>query len=302
MMEYQSILHKKLLDGNFVYTAETTPPDSSDQEVLLKKTKPLKNVADAVNLTDSPGAKVHMSALTAAIILIQNGIEPILQLTVRDRNRLALQGDLIGASALGVHNILCLSGDDPKIGDQPDTVAVNDIDSLTLIATANMMRNERKFPSGRIIEPPPKLCIGSAEVPTTGKPNPEKILNKIKTGVNFFQTQYVFDEKLLKEYMKILEGVGILEKTFFIIGLGPFASAKNAKWMNDNLFGVNVPNKILKRLEQSKDQQKESKKICLELIHHFKEIDGVKGVHLMGHNKEQIISEIIQESKKGSNL
>tara|TARA_B100002003_G_scaffold193839_1_gene183381 strand:- start:46 stop:777 length:732 start_codon:yes stop_codon:yes gene_type:complete len=243
-----------------------------------------------------------MSALTAAIILIQNGIEPILQLTVRDRNRLALQGDLVGASALGVHNILCLSGDDPKIGDQPDTVAVNDIDSLTLIATANMMRNERKFPSGRIIDPPPKLCIGSAEVPTTGKPNPEKILNKIKTGVNFFQTQYVFDEKLLKEYMKVLEDVGILEKTFFIIGLGPFASAKNAKWMNDNLFGVNVPNKILKRLEQSKDQQKESKKICLELIHHFKEIDGVKGVHLMGHNKEQIISEIIQESKKGSNL
>ena len=302
MMEYQSILHKKLLDGNFVYTAETTPPDSADQEVLLKKTKPLKNVADAVNLTDSPGAKVHMSALTAAIILVQNGIEPILQLTVRDRNRLALQGDLIGASALGVHNILCLSGDDPKIGDQPDTIAVNDIDSLTLIATANMMRNERKFPSGRIIEPPPKLCIGSAEVPTTGKPNPEKILNKIKTGVNFFQTQYVFDEKLLKEYMKVLEGVGILEKTFFIIGLGPFASAKNAKWMNDNLFGVNIPNKILKRLEQSKDQQKESKKICLELIHHFKEIDGVKGVHLMGHNKEQIISEIIQESKKGSNL
>ena len=301
-MEYQSLLHKKLLDGNFVYTAETTPPDSSDQEVLLKKTKPLKNVADAVNLTDSPGAKAHMSALTAAIILIQNGIEPILQLTVRDRNRLALQGDLIGASALGVHNILCLSGDDPKIGDQPDTVAVNDIDSLTLIATANMMRNERKFPSGRIIEPPPKLCIGSAEVPTTGKPNPEKILNKIKTGVNFFQTQYVFDEKLLKEYMKVLEDVGILEKTFFIIGLGPFASAKNAKWMNDNLFGVNIPNKILKRLEQSKDQQKESKKICLELIHHFKEIDGVKGVHLMGHNKEQIISEIIQESKKGSNL
>ena len=301
-MEYQSLFHKKLLDGNFVYTAETTPPDSSDQEVLLKKTKPLKNVADAVNLTDSPGAKVHMSALTAAIILIQNGIEPILQLTVRDRNRLALQGDLIGASALGVHNILCLSGDDPKIGDQPDTIAVNDIDSLTLIATANMMRNERKFPSGRIIEPPPKLCIGSAEVPTTEMPNPEKILNKIKTGVNFFQTQYVFDEKLLKEYMKVLKGVGILEKTFFIIGLGPFASAKNAKWMNDNLFGVNIPNKILKRLEQSKDQQKESKKICLELIHHFKEIDGVKGVHLMGHNKEQIISEIIQESKKGSNL
>ena len=296
-MDYQSTLHKKLLDGNFVYTAETTPPDSSNQEVLLKKTKPLKFIADAVNLTDSPGAKVHMSALTAAIILVQNGIEPILQLTVRDRNRLALQGDLVGASALGVHNILCLSGDDPKIGDQPETVAVNDINSLTLIATANMMCNENKFPSGRLIEPPPRLFIGSAEVPTKEKPNTAKLLKKIHSGVNFFQTQYVFDEKILKDYMKVLEDAGILEKTFFIIGLGPFSSAKNAKWMNDNLFGVNVPNKILDRLKQSKDQKKESKNICLELIHYFKEINGVNGVHLMGHNKEQVISEIIKESK-----
>ena len=300
-MEYQSLFHKKLLDGNFVYTAETTPPDSADQEVILTKTKPLKYIADAVNLTDSPGAKVHMSALTAAIILAQNDIEPILQLTVRDRNRLALQGDLVGASALGVHNILCLSGDDPKIGDQPETIAVNDIDSLTLVATADLMRRKGKFPSGRLIEPPPKLCIGGAEVPTEGKPNTEKILNKIKTGINFFQTQYVFDKKILKEYMKVLGDVGILEKTFFIIGLGPFTSAKSAKWMNNNLFGVNVPEKIIKRLEQSKDEKEESKKICLELIHHFKEINGVMGVHLMGHNKEEIIAEIIQESRKNKN-
>ena len=300
-MEYQSLLHKKLLDGNFVYTAETTPPDSADQEVILTKTKPLKYIADAVNLTDSPGAKVHMSALTAAIILAQNDIEPILQLTVRDPNRLALQGDLVGASALGVHNILCLSGDDPKIGDQPETIAVNDIDSLTLVATADLMRRKGKFPSGRLIEPPPKLCIGGAEVPTEGKPNTEKILNKIKTGINFFQTQYVFDKKILKEYMKVLDDVGILEKTFFIIGLGPFTSAKSAKWMNNNLFGVDVPEKIINRLEQAQDAKKESKKICLELIHHFKEINGVKGVHLMGHNKEEIIAEIIQESRKNNN-
>ena len=300
-MEYQSILHKKLLDGNFVYTAETTPPDSSDQEVLLKKIKPLRHIVDAVNLTDSPGAKVHMSALTAAIILAQNDIEPILQLTVRDRNRIALQGDLVGASALGVHNILCLSGDDPKIGDQPETIAVNDIDSLTLIATADMMRREKKFPSGRLINPPPKLCIGSAEVPSEGRPNTKKIFNKIKMGINFFQTQYVFDKKILKEYMKVLEDVGILERTYFIIGLGPFSSAKSAKWMNNNLFGVNVPNQIIKRLEQSKDQKEESKNICLELIHQFKEIEGVKGVHLMGHNKEEIIAEIIKESTKNNN-
>ena len=297
-MEYQSSLHKKLSEGKFVYTAETTPPDAANQDVLLTKIMPLKGIADAVNVTDGPGAKVHMSSLTAAIILAQNDIEPILQLTVRDRNRLALQGDLIGASALGVHNILCLSGDDPKNGDQPETVAVNDINSLTLVATANMMRRDKKFPSGRVIEPPPKLFIGGTEVPTQGKPNPEKILNKIKKGVDFFQTQYVFDATILKEYMKILDDSGILEKTSFIIGLGPFTSAKSAKWMNDNLIGVDVPDDIIKRLKQAKDQKEESQKVCLELIHVFREIKGVHGVHLMGHNKEQVVAEIIKESKK----
>ena len=296
-MEYQSSLHKKLHSGSFVFTAETTPPDASNKEVLLEKIKSLKDVADAVNVTDSPGAKVHMSALTAAIILAQNGIDPILQLTVRDRNRLALQGDLVGASALGVHNILCLSGDDPKGGDQPETKPVYDINSLTLVATAEMMRTEKKFPSGRVIDPAPKLFIGGAEVPSKGLPDTTKIFNKINSGINFFQTQYVFEVNKLKEYMKVLEESGILERTYFLIGLGPFASAKSAKWMNDNLFGVDVPDQIVKRLEQAKDQKEESKKICLELIQIFREIKGVKGIHLMGHKKEEVIAEIIKESK-----
>jgi methylenetetrahydrofolate reductase (NADPH) len=297
-MNNQSKLQQKLLNKVFVYTAETTPPDASDKETLLKNVMPLKGVADAVNVTDSPGAKVHMSSLTASIILAQNDIDPILQLTVRDRNRLALQGDLVGASALGVNNILCLGGDDPKNGDQPETKIVNDIDSLTLVSTANMMRKEKKFPSGRAIEPPPKLFIGGAEVPTQGKPNPDKILNKINSGVDFFQTQYVFDAKVLSEYMKVLGDEGILEKTNFIIGIGPFASAKSAKWMNENLFGVDVPDQIIKRLEGAKDQKEESKKICIELIETFRNIKGVKGVHLMGHKKEEVISEIIKKSKK----
>ena len=296
-MEYQSLLHKKLHDGVFVFTAETTPPDSSNKDTLLNTIKPLKDIADAINVTDSPGAKVHMSALTAAIILAQNGIDPILQLTVRDRNRLALQGDLVGASALDVHNILCLTGDDLKVGDQPETKPVKDIDSTTLVATANMMRKDKKFPSGRAIDPPPKLFIGGTESPSKGKPNTEKIIGKIKNGVDFFQTQYFFEAKKLEEYMKVLNDAGILEKTNFIIGLGPFASAKSAKWMNDNLFGVDVPDEIIKRLEQTKDQKEESKKICLELIQIFREIKGVKGIHLMGHKKEEVIAEIIKESK-----
>ena len=297
-MKNKSLLQQKLLDKVFVYTAETTPPDASDKEILLKNVMPLKGVADAVNVTDNPGAKAHMSSLTAAIILAQNGIDPILQLTVRDRNRLALQGDLIGASALGVNNILCLKGDDPKNGDQPETKIVNDIDSLTLASTANMMRKEKKFPSGRIIDPSPKLFIGAAEIPTQGKPNPKKILDEINKGVDFFQTQYVFDPKLLNEYMKVLGDEGILEKTNFIIGLGPFASAKSAKWMNENLLGIDVPDQIIKRLEGAEDQKEESKKICIELIDNFRNIQGVKGVHLMGHKKEEVISEIIKESKK----
>ena len=297
-MNNQSKLQQKLLNKVFVYTAETTPPDASDKETLLKNVMPLKGVADAVNVTDSPGAKVHMSSLTASIILAQNDIDPILQLTVRDRNRLALQGDLVGASALGVHNILCLGGDDPKNGDQPETKIVNDIDSLKLVSTANMMRKEKKFPSGRIINPAPKLFIGGAEVPTQGKPNPNKILNKINNGVDFFQTQYVFDPKVLSEYMKVLGDEGILEKTNFIIGLGPFASAKSARWMNENLFGVDVPEQIIRRLEGTENQKEESKKICIELIETYRSIQGVKGVHLMGHKKEDVISEIIKESKK----
>ena len=220
-MEYQSLLHKKLHTGNFVFTAETTPPDASDKVVLLKKIEPLKDVADAINVTDSPGAKVHMSALTAAIILAQNNIDPILQLTVRDRNRLAIQGDLVGASALGVHNILCLSGDDPKTGDQPETKPAKDIDSATLVSTANMMRKDKKFPSGRVIDPAPKLFIGGAEVPSKGTPDTQKILGKIKNGVDFFQTQYIFEAKKLQEYMKVMEDAGKLEKTSILIGLGP---------------------------------------------------------------------------------
>ena len=297
-MKNQSLLQQKLLDKVFVYTAETTPPDASDKETLLKNVMPLKRIADAINVTDSPGANVHMSSLTAAIILAQNDIDPILQLTVRDRNRLALQGDLVGASALGVNNILCLGGDDPKKGDQPETKIVNDIDSLTLVSMANVMRKEKKFPSGRLIDPSPKLFIGGAEVPTMGKPDPKKILDKINKGVDFFQTQYVFDSKVLNEYMKVLGDEGILEKTYFIIGLGPFASARSARWMNKNLFGVDVPDQIIKRLEGAEDQKKESKKICIELIEAFRKIQGVKGVHLMGHKKEEVISEIIKESKK----
>ena len=297
-MKNQSLLHQKLLDKVFVYTAETTPPDASDKETLLKNVIPLKGVADAVNVTDSPGAKAHMSSLTASIILAQNGIDPILQLTVRDRNRLALQGDLIGASALGVNNILCLRGDDPKNGDQPETKIENDIDSLTLVSMANVMRKEKKFPSGRLIDPSPKLFIGGAEIPTMGKPDLKKILDKINKGVDFFQTQYVFDSKVLNEYMKVLGDEGILEKTYFIIGLGPFASARSARWMNKNLFGVDVPDQIIKRLEGTEDQKKESKKICIELIEAFRKIQGVKGVDLMGHKKEEVISEIIKESKK----
>ena len=161
-----------------------------------------------------------------------------------------------------------------------------------------MMRKDKKFPSGRAIEPAPKLFIGGAEVPFKRETKYRKNFRaKLKMELIFFKPNMFLRRKKLKEYMKVLEDAGVLEKTSFLIGLGPFASAKSAKWMNDNLFGVDVPGEIIKRLEQAKDQKEESKKICLELIQIFREIKGVKGIHLMGHKKEEVIAEIIKESK-----
>lgn len=291
-------LEAALRAGHFVMTAETSPLNGATSAPVLARAECLKELADAVNVCDGPSARSHMSALATAAILARNGIEPVLQFTVRDRNRIALQADLLGAAALGVPNILCLHGDDITRGDQPEAKAVHDIDSRDLMHTARRMRDEGALPSGRALDSRPALLIGAADTPVDPQPGwkPDGLRAKINAGAEFVQTQFCFDLGLLRRYLAALAGHGILEQVFVIVGIGPMPSAKFARWMNANLFGVHVPETIIRRLEQAPRPEAEGRRICVELLQELAEIKGVAGAHLMGPKQEQAIAEVIAES------
>ena len=284
--------------GQFALTAETSPPDGASVQSVLARSGCLKGYADAVNVTDGAGAKAHMSALAAAAILAQNGIEPVLQFTVRDRNRLALQGDLLGAAALGVPSILCLHGDDLQRSDQPEAKPVYDIDSVALMATARQLRDHGTLPSGRPVEPRPRLFIGAADAPIDPPAGwqPAKLAAKVAAGADFVQTQFCFDLKLLRRYLAALADHGLAGKVRILVGIGPLASAKAARWMIGNLRGVHIPEPLIERLEQAADPRAEGRRICIELLQELVEIDGVAGAHLMAPRGEATIAETIAES------
>ena len=291
----KSKLRKSLNDNKFVFTAETSPPDSGSKIDVIDQVKSLKGLADAINVTDGAGANSHMSALATAAIIAEDGIEPILQFTTRDRNRIAIQGDLLGGWALNIPNILCLYGDEVKSGDQPEAKEVRDLDTISLLKTANNIKVNKNYPSGRKIANAPDFFIGGADTPF--KINDDfdgaNLFKKIDVGVEFFQTQYAFDELILQNYMKRLNQLGIISKVYFIVGLGIIKSAKSARWMNANLFGINIPDDIIKRIEKSENEKAEGKKICIELIQKYKSIEGVSGIHLMGYKQEEDIASVI---------
>ena len=295
----KSKLRKLLIDNKFVFTAETSPPDSGNKNVIIEQVKCLTGLADAINVTDGAGAKSHMSALATAAILAQNGIEPILQFTTRDRNRIAIQGDLLGGWALDIPNILCLYGDEVKGGDQPNTKEVRDLDTIGLLKTAQEIKIKKMYPSGRKIANAPEFFIGGADTPykINNDFDGSNLRKKIDAGVEFFQTQYAFDEEILEKYMLKLKQLKITDKAFFIIGLGVIKSANSARWMNKNLFGINIPEKIINRIEQSNDESLEGVKVCIELINKYKLIEGVSGIHLMGYKQEKEISSVISHFK-----
>ena len=295
----KSKLRKSLDEKKFVYTAETSPPDSGSKIDIINQVMCLKNLADAINVTDGAGANSHMSALATAAVIAENQIEPILQFTTRDRNRLAIQGDLLGGWALNIPNILCLYGDEVKGGDQPEAKEVRDLDTIGLLKTANDIKINKTYPSGRKIANAPDFFIGGADTPFKIKDDFDgaNLFKKIKVGVEFFQTQYAFDEVILERYMGKLNQLGITSKAYFIVGLGIIKSAKSARWMNDNLFGISIPENIINRIENSDNEKEEGMKICIELIEKYKSIEGVSGVHLMGYKQEEDIASVISHFK-----
>ena len=238
-----SRLEQLLRSRQFVITAEIAPPVSCDAEDLLRKARPLRELADAVNVTDGASARANLSAPIAAAMLAREGIEPVLQLTCRDRNRIALQADLMGAAACGVHNLLCLTGDDPKAGDQPETKAVFDVDSATLTATARDLRDKGELPSGRKVAGAAHFFLGAADAPIDPPPDwrPDKLAAKMAAGAEFAQTQFCMDAGIVRRYAARLAQHEVTRTLFLLVGIAPLRSAKSARWMRKHLYGTIIP-------------------------------------------------------------
>jgi methylenetetrahydrofolate reductase (NADPH) len=296
----QEGLQERLRQRRFVMTAELAPPVSCDPHDVRVKAEALKGWADAVNITDGAGARAHMSALAASAILLQAGVEPILQITCRDKNRLALQGELMGAAALGIRNLLLLTGDDPKAGDQPDTKPVFDVDSKTLIETARRLRDDGTLPTGRKVAGKAEFFLGAADVPIDPPAGwePKSLLGKIKSGAQFAQTQFCMDVGIVRRYVGALEQAGITEDLAILIGVNPLRSAKSAQWMKNHLFGTIIPDAFIARLEQAADPAREGVRICVELIEELATIRGVSGVHIMAPGNDAAIPEVIAAARK----
>jgi methylenetetrahydrofolate reductase (NADPH) len=293
-------LEKVLRAGLFAVTAELNPPDSADPHDVFDAALVLSQVCDAINATDASGAHCHMSSVAICALLTHAGYSPVMQVSCRDRNRIAIQGDVLGAAAMGVHSVLCLTGDDVTAGDQPGAKRVFDLDSLHLLRTIRTMRDEGCYMSGRKITVPPRLFLGAASNPFVPplEWRPHRLAKKIEAGADFFQSQYCFDIPRLKEFMKRVRDLGLHEKAYFLLGVGPLRSDKAAEFMRNNVPGVHIPDEIVERLRKTPKERKraEGKKICVEIIQQAREIEGIHGVHLMAYRQEELVAEIVEES------
>ncbi len=294
-------LERVLRSGRFAVTSELNPPDSADPEDVYRAALTLSTVCDAVNAVDASGAHCHMSSVAISALLIRAGYEPVYQVACRDRNRIAIQGDLLGAAAMGVRNVLCITGDDVSVGDQPGAKRVFDFDSIQLLRTARMMRDEGLFLSGRKLTTSPRLFLGAAANPFVPPHDwrPLRLAKKIAAGADFIQTQYCFDVSRLRAYMQRVREMGLHEKAFILIGVGPLHSAKAAEFMRAKVPGVHIPDEVITRLRKTpkKQQRAEGKRICVEIIQQVREIEGISGVHVMAYRQEELVAEIIEEAR-----
>ena len=291
-------LERILRDGQFAVTSELAPPDSADPNEVYQRAALFDGYVDAINATDGSGAHCHMGSLAVCGLLTRLGYSLIQQISCRDKNRIAIQGDILGGAAMGVTNILCLSGDGVQTGDHPEAKPVFDLDCMSLLEIATMMRDQSTFQSGRKLDSPPHVFLGAAANPFVAPFDyrPQRLAKKAAAGAQFIQTQYCYDVARLKTYMQVAGDLGLHEKLFMLIGVGPLASARTAQWMRKNVPGVHIPDAIIKRLEGADDQKAEGISLCVELIQEVQEIEGVNGVHIMAYKQEHKVPEIVRRS------
>jgi methylenetetrahydrofolate reductase (NADPH) len=287
-----------LASGKFTFTGEIGPPKGTNVgPVIEEAVHYLKDCCVAVNVTDIQTAVMRMSSLAACRMLVEHGVEPVLQMVTRDRNRIALQSDILGASALGIRNILCLSGDHQSFGNQPDAKGVFDIDSVQLVATVRQMRDTAKILGGEELSLAPELFIGAVENPFA-EPFAFRVIRlakKIAAGAEFIQTQCIYNLERFKEFMTQVRDRGLESRAFILGGVTPFKSARMAEYMAKNVAGIDVPEELIKRLKgvAPAEQKKEGLKICVETIQALREMPGVHGIHIMAIEWEDAVPEIV---------
>lgn len=291
-------LERLLRRREFVVTAELDPPDSAQAQDVYRRARIFDGYVDAINATDGSGANCHMSSLAVCALLTRAGYSPVMQISCRDKNRLAIQGDILGGAAMGVTNMLCLSGDGVQLGDHPQAKPVFDLDCMSLLQTGRRMRDEQMFQSGRRLSSAPKVFFGAAANPSAlpFDLQAQQLVKKIAAGAQFIQTQYCYDLPRLRQYMRCIEDLGLLDSVFILIGVGPLRSARAAEWMRSKLPGVHIPDAIIQRMNGAEDQLTEGRRICIDLVQEIREIKGVAGVHVMAYRQEEAVAEIIQRS------
>ena len=298
-MKSGSRLEKILTSGHFAFTGELGPPRGANAEAVRKKAAHLRGIVDAVNITDNQTGVVRMASWAACLLAIQEGLEPNYQMVCRDRNRLAMQSDILGAYTHGIRNMLCLSGDHQQFGDHPMSKGVYDIDSIQLVSTVKKMRDEGKFINGEQIDEPPKIFIGAAANPFA-EPfewRVHRLAKKISAGVDFIQTQCIYDMKRFREWMKQADDMGLTEKAYILAGITPLKSGGMARYMAKNVSGIIIPDEIIDRMVKAKKPADEGIQLCVEQIQELREVKGVRGIHLMAIEWEHRVPEIAERAK-----
>jgi 5,10-methylenetetrahydrofolate reductase len=292
-----SRLERILHQGIFAVTAEVVPPRSADPQPVSAQARALVGHADAVNVTDNPTASAHMSAVAGAALVAAAGLEPVLQVTCRDRNRLGLTSDLFGGWALGARNILCLTGDPPAVGDHPEAKEVYDLQVLDLIALTAALRDEGRLASGAITPHPPRYFIGVADLPLAQPYDTTRLEAKLDAGADFVQTQIVYDVDAFGVWAQAARDRGILERCFVLAGVAPLRSARAARFMNQHLPGVTVPASMMRALEEAgPDAAEVGVSLCVEIVDRLKAIRGLAGVHVMGLGKEESVRLVVERA------